>query len=225
MLKSAIALTALFISASGVSAADFEQSQTFDWTGPYVGIQGGYAFGDTNPTFNAVSEAEVNFKGLVGGIEGGYNWQSDSLVFGVEGDISLSSANGNELGPNTPCIIAGIACSADVDWLSTGRLRVGYAFERLMPFISGGVALAGVKGTFDSPGLACTCSVDDMTVGWTVGGGLEWAIQDEWSAKLEYLYVSLSNPSIDGDNTLFTPGVGTGNYDFSVVRLGINRSF
>lgn len=231
-LITAAALSGLMAFVSSASAADVTVDPGYDWTGPYFGLQGGYGWGDTKPTWSAGGAQEsgdVNYEGFVGGIEAGYNWQSGNLVFGLEVDGSLSDIDGDFLdlvGPSRPCIIAGLGCTADVDWFATGRLRVGYAIDRLMPFITGGIAVGGVEGTFDSgAGLACICDVDDTTVGWTVGGGIEWAVNDSWSVKAEYLYIDLGKPSISGNNTLFTPGVGTDNYDFSVARLGVNFNF
>ena len=225
MAKIFLGCATMALCAGSAQAADIADPVAFDWTGPYAGVEAGYGWGDTKPTFNATSTADMNYQGYVAGIDGGYNWQSGNLVFGLEGDASLSGIDGEEVGLNTPCIIVGIGCSADVDWLATGRLRMGFSIDRFMPFVTGGVAIGGVKGTFDSPGLACTCDVDDTMVGWTVGGGAEWAIDDRWSAKVEYLYVNLGNPSIRGDNTLSTPGVGTADYDFSVARMGVNFRF
>lgn len=232
-LFAATALSALLAFTGSASAADVAVDPVaYDWTGPYIGIQGGYGWGDTEPTFEggifSNNSAEVDYEGFIGGVEAGYNWQSSNLVLGIEVDGSFSDIDGDELSTSAtgrPCIIPGQGCSADVDWLATGRLRLGYAIDRLMPFITGGIAVGGVKGTFDSPGNACNCDVDDTTVGWTVGGGVEWAVDDSWSIKAEYLYVDLGKPSIDGDNTLFTPGVGTDNYDFSIARLGVNFNF
>ena len=221
MAKVLLGWTTLALCAGTAQAADIADTIASDWTGAYAGVDAGYGWGDTKPTFNAISTADVNYEGFVAGIDGGYNWQSGNLVFGLEGDASLSSIDGDEIGPNRPCIIAGIGCTADVNWFATGRVRMGFAVDRFMPFITGGVAVGGVKGTFDSPGLACTCDVDDTTVGWTVGGGAEWAIDDRWSAKVEYLYVNLGKPSISGTNTF----VGTGDYDFSVARVGVNFRF
>jgi outer membrane immunogenic protein len=139
-------------------------------------------------------------------------------VFGVEVDGSFSDIQGHLNSIVVPCILAP-GCDADVDWLVTTRARLGYAFDNIMPFVTGGLAFGGVKGTFDSP--ACTCSVDDIPFGYTLGGGVEWAINDSWSAKAEYLYVNLGKPDIDGDPVF----VRVNDYDFSIVRAGFNYNF
>ena len=232
LLIAAAALATVTSFAGSALAADAVDLPAYDWTGFYIGATGGYGWGSTKPNFDdgisIAGSAKVDYDGFVGGIEAGYNWQSDNLVFGIEVDGSLSDIGGDYLdlgGPHLPCITSGLGCSADVDWFATSRLRLGYAMDNVMPFITGGLAVGGVKGEFDSGvGLACLCSVDDTKVGWTIGGGVEWAVDSRWSIKAEYLYVDLGKPSIDGDNTLGAPGpgVGTDNYDFSIARIGIN---
>lgn len=213
-------------------AADPVVEAVYDWTGPYIGLQGGYGWGDTQPTYEFPEESgDVDYEGIVGGIEAGYNWQTGNIVFGLEADGSISGIDGSvvePIGPNRPCNTPSLGCSADVDWFATARVRLGFALDNFLPFVSGGLAIGGVKGEFDSlpfVPLACYCNVDDTPIGWTIGGGLEWAATESWTLKAEYLYVNLGKPSIDGDNTLGTPGVGTDDYDFSVVRLGLNFSF
>ena len=147
--------------ADSASAADLIVESAYDWSGPYVGLQGGYGWGDTQPTFDdgiASELGDVDYEGFVGGIEAGYNWQSGNLVLGVEADGSLSSIDGDFLellGDTRPCIIAGLGCTADVDWFATGRLRLGYAMDRVLPFVTGGLAVGGVKGEFDYGALQC----------------------------------------------------------------------
>ena len=218
LLIGATALAAASVAANSAWAADAIVDSSYDWTGMYVGLTAGYGWGDTKPTF-VVDTADVNYKGFVGGVESGYNWQSENLVLGIESSASLSDIHGNELGSARPCILVGSACSADVDWFTTSRLRVGYAMDQLLPFVAGGLAVGGVKGTFDT--VACACHVDDVTFGWTVGGGLEWAMDDRWSLKAEYLYVNLGKPSIKG----ISGSVGTDKYDFNVARLAVNYRF
>ena len=91
------------------------------------------------------------------------------------------------------------------------RGRVGYAFDRILPYVTGGLAIGNVKA--DTP----FTSSDNTRAGWTVGGGLEFALAGPWTAKVEYLYADLGK-----DSTL----AGT-NMDFhtNVVRAGLNYRF
>lgn len=218
------------LSGSALAADVVVDNSSYDWSGAYVGVQGGYAWGDTHPTFNAVSSADINVEGVIGGVEAGYNMQTGNVVLGFEADASLAGIDGTLVaGPNTPCIlpVGSLSnCAADVDWLVTARARAGFAIDNVMPFITGGLAFGGVKGTFDWNGAgACECWVDDTVFGFVIGGGVEWAINESWSTKAEFLYVNLGKPSISGDNTAFVPGVGADNYEFSTARVGINFAF
>lgn len=226
-LLGSVAAVSIALSASTAQPADLMDAPTgYDWSGSYAGANFGYGWGDTTPDveFGGTREFQpLDYDGIVFGGQFGHNWQANSFVFGIEVDGSISDISGFAQGAARPC--SAIGCTASVDAFMTARGRLGFAVDRLMPFVTGGLAVGRVTGTFDSPGLACSCSVDDTLVGWTVGGGVEYAIDDTWSAKIEYLYVNLGTASISGDNTLAPPpgdGVGTGDYDFSVVRVGIN---
>src|ERR1700759_5062544 len=150
----------------------------FSWTGFYVGINGGGGFGrsawDSTGGFNTSG-------GLVGATAG-YNYQIGQAVVGIEGDIDWANINGTT---NTFCALG---CKTSDHWLSTLPGRVGYAADRFMPFISGGLALGDIRAA--TPGFA---GANTTNAGWTVGGGLEVALPGNWSAKAEYLHVDLGN--------------------------------
>ncbi|HEX7790948.1 MAG TPA: outer membrane protein [Afipia sp.] len=164
------------------------------WAGPYVGGNLGYGWGDT--TNNPTSPS-----GVLGGIQAGYNWQSGALVFGVEGDLQLNSAD-DTFAP----------WKFSNPWFGTARGRVGYAFNNILLYGTGGLAFGGLKGEF--LGLSETRT----TAGWTVGVGAEIALNQNWSAKIEYLYVDLS------DRNFSVTGMSNG-YEFSTVRVGVNYRF
>jgi outer membrane immunogenic protein len=228
-IVSALAVVLTSGSAMGADIQDYAH----DWAGGYVGLQGGYGWGNTKPTYDSggpTENGDVDFDGFLGGLGAGYQVQNGSVVFGFEADASLANLEGYYVDPSSdvrPCIITGQGCSVDVNWMATARVRAGYAIDTFMPFLTGGLAVGGVEGTFDSPGNACTCDVDDVAWGFVVGGGIEWAVNDRFSTKLEYLYVNLGSPDIEGDNNFVSPapGVGTDDYDFSIVRVGLNYGF
>jgi outer membrane immunogenic protein len=166
----------------------------FNWTGFYIGINGGGDFGSSN--WDSTGSRNVS-GGLIGGTVG-YNYQFGQVVAGVEGDVDWSGINGTT---NNSCPLG---CKTSNTWLATVRGRLGYAADRLMPFITGGAA-------FSDNG------------GWTLGAGLEAALAPNWSAKVEYLYVDLG--SFDcGLNC----GAGvTDNMSFhtNILRAGVNYRF
>jgi outer membrane immunogenic protein len=180
----------------------------YNWTGFYIGINGGGGFGrsvwDRTGGFNTSG-------GLVGGTLG-YNYQVGQAVFGVEGDIDWADINGTT---NNACALG---CKTSDDWLSTVRGRLGYAADRFMPFITGGAAFGDIKTS--TSGFA---GATQTNAGWTVGAGLEFAIAQNWTAKAEYLYVDLGK-----FNCGLSCGVtATDNVSFTtnLVRAGVNYRF
>jgi outer membrane immunogenic protein len=182
----------------------------YNWTGFYVGVNGGGAFGtsawDTTSSFSLTG-------GQVGGTIG-YNYQMGWAVLGAEGDIDWSSIKGTTTTGACPA-----GCTTSDSWLSTLRARFGYAADRFMPYVTGGGAFGNVDATTATPGLAGGSATN---VGWTVGAGLEYAITPRWSAKVEYLFVDLGK---------FNCGAGCGattdnvSFTTSLVRGGVNFHF
>ena len=128
----------------------------YNWTGFYIGINGGGGFGrsqwDSTGSFNTSG-------GLVGGTVG-YNYQFGQGVVGLEGDIDWANINGTT---NTS---APLGCKTSDHWLSTVRGRLGYAADRFMPFVTGGAAFGDIRAS--TPGFA---GASTTNAGWTVGGG------------------------------------------------------
>jgi outer membrane immunogenic protein len=181
---------------------------TYNWSGFYLGVNGGGEWGsshwDSAGAFNTSG-------GMVGGTAG-YNWQTGPLVLGVEGDVDWQNLKGS----TTNLCPAG--CSTNTDWLSTVRGRLGYAFDRVMPYVTGGLAMGNIKAT--TPGFVGGSETD---AGWTVGGGVEFALTNNWTAKAEYLHVGLGN-----FNCGFNCGATATNNVSSredIVRAGLNYKF
>jgi len=182
--------------------------QGYNWSGFYLGLNGGYGFGASS--FTGTDNFNVN-GGLVGGTVG-YNWQVGQAVFGLEGDGDWSGIKGST---TTGCPAG---CETRNDWLATFRGRLGYAADRFLPYVTGGLAVGDIKAT--TPGFA---GIDADRAGWTVGGGVEFAIAGPWTAKLEYLYVDLGSANCGFSCGTFTPD----NVDLktNIVRGGINYKF
>jgi outer membrane immunogenic protein len=175
----------------------------FDWTGFYAGLNGGYGWGDSKFTG---AGANTSPEGALLGGTIGYNYQWGSTVFGVETDLAWSNVKGS-----TGCTFG--SCETKNDWLGTTRLRLGYAFDRFMPYVTGGAAYGDVKARV--PGVG---SDSDTKVGWTVGGGAEYAFTPNWSVKAEYLYVDLGKIDCAACG-------GHVKFNENIVRGGINYKF
>jgi outer membrane immunogenic protein len=185
----------------------------YNWTGFYVGVNGGGGWGQSNWDAPGVATGDFNLSGgLVGGTLG-YNYQVGQAVFGIEGDIDWSSIKGSST-TNCP-----LGCETRNSWLGTVRGRLGYAFDRFMPYVTGGVAFGDIKATANGLG-----SQTSTNAGWTVGAGVEAALVGNWTAKVEYLYVDLGsfNCSLGACSTTVTPDV---DFRSHLVRAGINYRF
>ena len=181
----------------------------FDWSGFYVGLHGGYGWGRSQ--FDAPIDGTGTFDAdgwLLGGLVG-VNYQVGQTVFGLEADINWTDMNGS-------AACGAFACETDVPWLGTVRGRLGYAVDRFLPYVTGGVAFGKVEANV--PGIG---SDSDTRVGWTAGVGAEYAFTDRMSWKTEYLYVDL------GSFDCAACGVPTPDVDFKshIVRTGLNLRF
>ena len=182
----------------------------YNWTGFYAGIYGGYGWGTSD--WSAVPTASNKPKGALFGGTLGYNYQVGSVVWGLEGDLGWSGVKGS-------ATCGGVfTCETSNPWLGTIRGRLGYAFDRWLPYITAGGAYGNVKATTSIAGLSASSSKDQF--GWTAGAGLEYAFLGNWSAKLEYLYVDL------GSANLGTTAVANNvTFKENIVRAGLNYKF
>ncbi|MGI8526760.1 MAG: outer membrane beta-barrel protein [Pseudolabrys sp.] len=185
----------------------------FSWSGFYIGLNGGYGWGKSSWSNVLGTTGDFNVKGFVGGGTLGYNLQTGVYVFGLEGDIDYSAIKGTA---DASCGAG--SCDTRNTWLGTARGRVGYAWDRWLPFITGGAAFGGIRMT----PLAGGTSESQTRVGWTLGGGVEYAFMNSWSAKLEYLYVDLGKTSCGAT----TCGLDTDvEFRTSIIRAGLNYRF
>jgi outer membrane immunogenic protein len=166
----------------------------FSWAGPYLGGNLGYAWG-------SVQNSATTPDGVFGGVQAGYNWQSGPLVFGLEGDIQASAAD-DTFAP----------WKFSNPWFGTVRGRLGYAFNNVLVYGTGGLAFGALRA--ETFGL----SESHTNAGWTVGVGAEFGIYQNWTAKVEYLYVDLSSSN-------FSITSAPNSYQFGLVRAGVNYHF
>lgn len=196
----------------------------YDWTGFYVGGHFGYGDASFGPGTNPLPLQGVFFPhsptGLIGGFQVGYNRQlSNHLVFGIEADATFTS-------PLDQPALALTPFNTTLGYVGTVRGRIGYAFGRLMPYVTGGFAWghAHVNINNDPPNTSSIISsVGQYQLGWTAGLGLEFAVSGDWSAKLEYDYVDLSRRMYDLSG-FGLPGVNV-EPRVHFAKLGLNYRF
>ena len=183
-------------------------SPVLDWTGFYVGVNGGGGWGHS---WSDLTGGFHTSGGVVGGTAG-YNAQFGSWVLGLEGDLDWSDVGGTSNAAGCP------GCGVQNDWLGTARGRVGYAFGNFLPYVTGGLAVGDVNAT--APGFT---GQTNTQVGWAAGAGAEYALSRNWSAKLEYLHVDLGRFDCNV-NCGGTPTDNVSSHE-NLVRGGINFRF
>jgi outer membrane immunogenic protein len=217
---------ALFAGALAAQAADlpyrgpprapaYLPPTVYNWSGLYIGVNGGGAFGNSNHTDTFLGVATGDFDvsgGLVGGTVG-FNYQVGAWVWGLEGDIDWANVKGTS---GAFATAQGLTTyESELRWLSTFRGRLGYAWDRVLPYVTGGLAMGSVRGTVSNPVVVVTGT--ETQVGWTLGAGVEYAVTPNVSLKGEYLYVDLGTATpIAQDSIEFTT---------HVVRAGLNWKF
>ena len=196
-------------------------SPTIDWSGFYVGIQGGYGWGNTSHFFTAGGGLDAGSWDISGGLAGmtlGTNWQKGYWVYGFESDFSFSGISGSfgGNGCNPPVTV----CYTDIRNLGTTRARLGYAVDNRLVYLTSGLAYGSVDAGINSPGR----NEDKTRWGWALGAGLEWTFAPRWSLKAEYLHVDLGDRRhYDADGGSSDPGkVGV---TAEIARVGVNYSF
>jgi outer membrane immunogenic protein len=228
-------------------------SHVYSWTGFYVGANVGYGFGNDRDlmsepigTTPVTSEpgSSITPKGVIGGVQLGYNWQgSPNWLVGFEADLQGSAQTDTACGPiiclsQTP-VGGGAASSAQfntlqqqIDYFGTLRGRLGAVKDSVVYYVTGGAAFGHVRqsvnATATGVGLFVSGASSAEMIGWTVGGGIEAALWGNWTAKAEYLYMNLG--SIRSSVDVSSPGApGTlatnSTVRDHVVRIGANYHF
>lgn len=232
------AFSALLGSVGVASAADIYAPGGYNdvaleplWTGFYIGAAGGGAWGTTSSTaYDAtgafVANTSFNRSGGLGGLEAGYNLAlSPSWVIGVEADISVGGIDGTDYA----CIAAGCArTDSTLNTLSTVRGRLGYSFGNVLLYGTGGLAIVQVDNnrTITTGALAGQSAESDVSsIGWTAGGGLEYAFSQQFSAKAEFLFVDFDSTHTYSYSSEAAYRRATGETEVDVVRVGLNYHF
>lgn len=226
--------------ASGAYAADLGSRPVYkapalapvwSWAGFYVGANVGFARGRGSATDRAPQiwigfgpPADSSKSSVIGGLQAGYNWQISNLVLGVEGDISFTSQNRSVSGLG-PAAASG-TYSSRLTTLGTIRGRIGWAFDRLLVYGTGGAAFANLQDQYTDLAVTPPDSTSSSATGWTAGGGIEYALAEHWTAKAEYLHVGFPNRTA---TTVLPAGGGTYAFAFKdsldIGRVGINYKF
>jgi outer membrane immunogenic protein len=206
-----------------------EPERRFSWTGLYLGANVGGAWANGEATYSQAGFGGFSGSGksssLIGGGQIGYNWQAGQLVVGIEADIA-----GQDLGDSRAATngITTATLSGTSRWVGTVRPRVGYATGNALLYITGGLAYGNVKhNSTETIGAASrTFSESDTRAGWTLGGGIEWALNRNWTIGAEYLHIDLGSTSLNSPAAGVFPASSARFEDREdVIRAKLNYKF
>jgi outer membrane immunogenic protein len=180
---------------------------TYNWSGIYLGGHLGYSWSGESATFTGIGlGGSLDPKGFLAGGQIGANWQVGALVFGIEGDLSWTNASGSTT-------IAGTLVNADHNWYGTATGRLGYAWNNWLLYGKGGAAW--MNADYSTP----AGSIKATRNGWIVGGGIEYGLAPNWSAKIEYDYLDL------GTDVLMVPPSTKVDTQVHTLKMGLNYRF
>lgn len=247
--------TAAFLAfaISSASAADMAPrykapppvvAPVFTWTGFYAGLHVGGGFSDSSATVTQtnfpgfeVASLGNDSSGVVGGGQIGYNWQfAPNWLLGIEGDISGTGIRSTNTAPvlflgGAP-VGVGFNHGQDrnVDWMASIRGRLGWVWDRWMVYGTGGAAWADVnyRNDLTFPGAFNPVSVNKTLSGWVAGGGVEYAVSNNWTVRAEYLYYDFGDETVINVSPAFVPTAtnnATWDNQIHVVRAGVNYKF
>jgi outer membrane immunogenic protein len=207
-------------SAIPTKAPGYRADSFGGWNGAYIGASAGYGWSkiDTDATLILTATSEKLHGYFLGG-QLGYNWQFNSnWVIGIEGD--WSAANLNTIGPDPD-----VGLTADTEYkvssFGTVRGRIGYALDRTLWYGTGGWGWADTRIGINNPFFL---SQHKTQSGWVAGGGVEYALNNNWSVKLEYLHLDLGRDTVVFSPTFPAFDVHVKN-NIDLVRLGVNWKF
>lgn len=222
---------ALFMAFSA-TAATAQTTSVLDWSGAYAGLSFGKLYGDSTYCQEGFSDIcngnPSNFdlplpepKGGFAAISGGYSWQRNSIVYGVEGDLAIANADG--AAPSTADYGCGGNCVTNITNFATIRGRVGYVHNNWMPYVTAGLGALDVEVGF--PDFDPTTVASDWIFTPVVGLGVEYMASSNISFKLEALHFFEKNQTIAAANNPCGAPCGPTDVSATIIRYGMNFHF
>jgi outer membrane immunogenic protein len=187
----------------------------YSWSSLYIGLNAGYANAKVTETASGGGgSGSANVPGGLGGFQIGANYQTGAVVLGFEADFA------GYMGTKSVTVAGGaVSGTAQIPWIGTLRGRVGYAFDRFLLYATAGGAATELISTVNV-GAIGSASTTNTHGGWTAGAGLEAAVTESLSARVEYLYVDTGNINVA---QVGAPLVSvTGRLQDNLLRAGVN---
>jgi outer membrane immunogenic protein len=245
MIKSVMSILALAaLPIATASAADMPLKAPpmpyagYSWTGFYLGGEVGGGWVSNSTTVVTASAAAfpagtplntINSSGVLGGFYGGYNYQINQIVLGIDGEFNWAGLTGSASTKSTVFPIFSSNASDKVTWVSTVTGRLGWANNNWLFFVKGGGAWAQFNGSSVTTGaggaVTGTGTSSSTRSGWTVGTGVEYGFAPHWSLKLEYDYIGFSTASFNSTETSGVVGARSATSNINEAKGGIAYRF
>ena len=212
----------------------------WSWSGFYLGAHGGYGWGH-DPFNNAVAGVPlsgIDSRGFLAGFQAGGNWQSGSVVGGLEIDLSGTDINGSTSNATSGAGTTTVASQTDkIERLGSARARLGYlATPSVLIYGTGGLAWTRLVQTADSsaftagaPTTTSAVATPSWQFGWVAGIGVESRLGDtNWLGRVEYLHYDFgdaggtSEVDTAGGVVTFTSSSSLGHLTTDVVRAALS---
>ncbi len=205
---------------------------SFTWAGFYIGGNVGYGWAKSDIISAAATNGlcwapgcgatvTPNRNGFLGGAQVGYNWQYGFFVAGLEADLGYMTGSGTSILQGFPTTSG----NNSPGFYGTGRARLGVAVNNFLVFVTGGAIAADLGARAVDNTHALNTSSTSTQWGWTLGGGVEYALTHHWSTKVDYLHYDLGTKQVGGTfggaTIQFFNVKNTGD----LVRVGLNYKF
>ena len=247
----------LCLAASSAQAADVVANQepapvvaapAFSWSGFYAGGQIGGSWSDgsferdvkanndrwpdkyVDSKISELKKKSIDEGNFIGGIFAGYNYQfQNNIVAGIDADFTWldNTSRSNENIPFGESRIDGYRSKVKQDWMAAVRARLGYAYDRFLPYIAGGVAFTDIEYKHRIFGDVTEIRFDDRSsssktrTGYTLGAGLDYAMTDHIILRAEYRYTDFGDKDFVLDD-FYVRNVETKSHD---LRFGVAYKF
>lgn len=218
-----LASTITFLGFSAANAADAIQYQeptpaiaapSFTWNGAYIGGQIGYGWGKSHYT-SLLNSGELKPNGFLGGIYAGYNFAlENNFVLGADIDVTYNDLKKHNANQSEEF-------ETELRWSGAARVRAGYAVDRFLPYIAGGVAFGQVQNKYSITGINRTYSDKETVTGWTLGAGVDYAVTDNVIVRFEYRYTDFGRKDFDFGGSDGVPN----KFKTNDIRLGVAYKF
>ncbi|RCL00169.1 MAG: outer membrane immunogenic protein [Candidatus Tokpelaia sp. JSC188] len=215
--------TAALIASGSAHAADIVHASepivsasAFDWDGFYAGGQVGGSWARVEGDIVDGTSVKEKLNGFIGGLYAGYNFDAgNNVIFGADTDFAWGNVRGSFSKDD-------VEYSVEQKWVGSTRLRAGYAVDRFLPYIAGGVAYGNISGSIRDVDAEESSKKDKTQAGWTLGVGVDYAMTDSIFLRAEYRYTDLGKKvyyisDIDADTRI--------KYNSDDFRIGVAYKF